>query len=430
MVRDTTTRRRVLQTIGVAGVGVTYAGTASAADEGRYIVTGREDVRNRLDTGDFTVRNEIRDANVYVVSGPARDGETLRHIDGVRAVTPDFSFSVDVPEVSPTDEHSDADQWDNDLIQSFDANEYATGDGTRVGILDTGIWYDHPDLAPNLNTDLSRAFIDGEESDDANDVHYHGTHVAGIAGASGDEYVAGVAPETELVSLRIFPAEGPLLASVSDTFLALEYAADAGLDVVNMSIGSAPYPPQEHADAAREGFRVARERVLQSVTRRGTTVVVAAGNESTNIQRGNECRTLEDEDGAEYEVCARWFQLWGSLQHSISVSATTAADELADFSNYGTPHIDVGAPGEAVLSTFDPDNEALPGAEYASVSGTSMASPQVAGLAALVAELAPDQQPARDERDIEAGAELVDGDGDPELGAGRINALHTVERLR
>ncbi|SDR27448.1 S8 family peptidase [Natronobacterium texcoconense] len=430
MRHDTTSRRSVLKTIGAAGVGIACVGTVSGADRDRYLVTGDND-RNRLETSEFTVHTEFSDANVYLVEGPEGSSEELRSIDGVQGVTPDLSYSVDVPDLGPADDESgsEADQWDNELVDSFAANEYATGEGTQVGIIDTGVAYGHPDLG-NLNTDLSRAFVDGEELDDADDVHYHGTHVAGIAGATGEEYVAGIAPETELVSLRVFPSEGPLLASVSDTFLALEYAAENGLDVVNMSIGSPPYPAWENADAARDGFRVAREQMLRSVVQRGTTVVVAAGNEATNIQRGNECRTVENEDGEEEEVCARWFQLWGSLQHSISVSATTAEDELASFSNYGVPHVDVGAPGANVLSTLDPDNEALPGAEYANLSGTSMASPQVAGLTALVAELAPDQHPNQDERAIKHGADLVEGESDPEFGAGRINALETVERLR
>ncbi|ADD03672.1 S8 family serine protease [Natrialba magadii ATCC 43099] len=400
---DNTTRRTVLAGT-AAGLGLLTVGTVAADEEQvRYVVTGGSP--QQLEREGFTVVHEISDANVYLILGPEDADPTS--VDGVNSAFEDFTYELDVadePTEAPTGELED-EQWDKDLINAFDAHDHATGADTRIGIIDTGVHDGHPDLG-NVDVDASRTFIDWEESDHTGDVQYHGTHVAGIAAATGSEGVTGVAPDAEIVSLRVFPSEGPLLASVGDTLLALDHAAEQGLDVVNMSIGSAPQPPEEN----QEGYRIARQQVVRSVTQRGTSVVVSAGNDSQNLQQGG------------------WISLWGSIPRASSISATTEADELADFSNYGANEISVGAPGDMILSTFDPDNEALPGTEYASASGTSMSAPQVAGLVGLVRELDPNANVNQVENAIERGA-TGDGRDDPETGAGRIDALETVDLL-
>ncbi|SDJ55338.1 S8 family peptidase [Natronorubrum texcoconense] len=394
-------RRTVVAGIPTA-IGLTAIGTASADEErARYVVSGGNP--NQLERAGFTVVHEITGANVYLVLGP--QNEDPSNANGVDAAFEDFAYGLDVPEgptATDTEGELEDEQWDKRLINAFDAHEHATGSGTRIGIIDTGVYDGHPDLG-NVDTDASRTFVDWEESDHTGDVQYHGTHVAGIAAATGASGVTGVAPDAEIVSLRVFPAEGDLLATVGDSLLALDYAAERGLDVVNMSIGSPPQPPRDN----QEGYRIARQRVVRSVAQRGTSVVVSAGNDSQNLQQGG------------------WVSLWGSIPRASSISATTEDDELAEFSNYGANEISVGAPGAGILSTFDPDNEALPGAEYASASGTSMSAPQVTGLAALVRELDPSATVNQVENVIERGAE-GSGRGDPETGAGRIDALETV----
>ena len=347
----------------------------------------------QLEREGFTVAHEITGANVYLVYGPAdADPENAQ---GVEGAFEDLSYEVDPPASEQADEQEDltGEQWDKELIEAFEAHETATGAGTRLGILDTGVDDSHPDLG-NVDTGASRTFVGWEESGHTGDVQSHGTHVAGIAGADGA--IVGVAPDADLVSLRVFGETGG--ANVGDSFLALDYAAELGLDAVNMSIGSAPQPPEDN----QEGFRIARQRVVRSVVQRGTAVITSAGNDSQNLQQGG------------------WISLWGSLPQATSVSATTEDDELASFSNYGANEISVGAPGESVLST-------VPGG-YAYFSGTSMSAPQVTGLVGLVRELAPDLNANQVENTIERGAE-GSGRGDPETGAGRINARETVESL-
>ncbi|MDG5820601.1 S8 family serine peptidase [Natronococcus sp. A-GB7] len=402
---DNINRRTILSGVSM-GIGLVTIGTASADEtQAQYVVASGNP--GQLERSGFTVVHEITGANVYLVRGPEDEDPTT--VNGVEAAFEDFAYGFDRP-AEPTAAETEGDladeQWDKHLINAFDAHEYATGEGTRIGIIDTGVADTHPDLG-NVDTDASRAFVGWEEGDHTGDVQYHGTHVAGIAGATGETGVTGVAPDAEIVSLRTFPSEGPLLASVGDTFLALDHAAEQGLDVVNMSIGSPPQPPREN----QEGYRIARQRVVRSVAQRGTAVVASAGNDSQNLQQGG------------------WISLWGTLPRASSISATTADDELAEFSNYGANEISVGAPGADILSTFDPDNEALPGELYASISGTSMSAPQVAGLSALVRELEPDANANQVENAIERGA-TDNGRGGPETGAGRIDALETVRLLR
>lgn len=407
-------RRRFLESIAATGVGLAIASPAAATQQQRYIVAGDEsNVADRLEQAGFAVENEIAAANVFVVSGPSDAADDLRDVSGVSGVTPDFAYEV--PATEPESVSEDADfadeQWDKQLTGAFDAHDVATGEGTQLAILDTGMDYEHPDLAPNLNTDDSRAFVDGEETTDGRDYHYHGTHVGGIAAGAG-EGIVGMAPDAELVSLRTFPKEPPYLASVSDSFLALDYAAELGVDAVNMSIGSSPEPPQTNSEAS-EGFRVSRERVVRSVVRRGTSVVTSAGNAGRNLQQGG------------------WVALWGSLQGTMSVSATDADDQLASFSNYGTGEIDVAAPGVSVLSGIPVEYAEQIGfpRPYGLLSGTSMSSPQVTGLVGLVKELRSELNPSQVERAIKDGAELSDGESHPEYGAGRVNALNTVDGL-
>ncbi|TYL38084.1 peptidase S8 and S53 subtilisin kexin sedolisin [Natronococcus pandeyae] len=408
----TDTRRSFLTGVAATGLGLSVANTATARETQRYLVTGAEgNVGRRLEREGFVVDAALEDANVFVVTGPAGETDAIRGVSGVQAATVDYVIDYEEPADGATSVESDdvtGQQWDKELIDAFEAHDHATGADTRLAVIDTGIDYAHPDLAPNLNTDLSRMYLDGEVGEDGDDVHLHGTHVAGIAAGSGDNGLYGVAPEAELVSLRIY---GPDVSqsNTSDVFRALDYAAEIGADAVNMSIGRGPRPPQDNAHASRDAYRVAQERVIRSVVRRGTSVVVAAGNEDTNLQHGGK------------------FHQWSSLTGTLGVSATTEDDERASFSNYGTNTIDVGAPGANVYSAIPLDYEFEP--PYAFLSGTSMASPQVAGLACLVRELEPESNPEQVERAIKRGAELADGDSHPDFGAGRINALQTAESI-
>lgn len=402
-------RRSVLKTIAGTGVGLSLVTSTAAEETERYVAAVKnKHARDEVEAAGFGIVADIEAADVLVLEGASDSAEQLRGLKGVDKAAPDVEYQVDdtVEEDVPDDHYPDG--YDNEIMELEEAHEYATGEGSTLAIIDTGVWAGHPDLG-NVNVDKSRNFVDGEEGPHIGDRNYHGTHVAGIAGATGEEEVTGVAPDAELVSLRVFPESGG--APVSNSYLALDYAAEIGADAANMSLGSPPQPPQDNAKASRETFRVARKRVVRSVVQRGTAVVTSAGNDATNLQQGG------------------WFSLWGSLPNTIGVSATDAHDELADFSNYGTSDISLAAPGYYVHSTFDPDNSALPGREYAYVSGTSMSAPQVTGLVGLAKELDPGLNPQQVEQRMAQNADLANGNSHPEFGGGRINALSTVKDL-
>lgn len=426
---------------GAAGVGAiaTITGQASAADGAvQYIVraNGNGTATNLTDAG-FTVRHELAEGSVLVVTGPEGAAADLAAVRGITDATPDVSVDFDRPEVDadadelPSDGAALSDlQWDKQVTDVFPAHEYATGEGTSVAIVDTGIDLDHPDLG-NVNEELGEAFVLDDDVPEIgpDDSGFHGTHVAGTVGATGEEGVVGTAPDTELVPIRVFPADGG--ATFGDILAGIDYAAEIGADAANFSLG---IPGVQQPDSALNQLKAEIQTVFQSVTRQGTAITGSAGNDEGNLQGSG-------------------FTLPNSVPAVITVSATSPADTLSFYSNFGTSDIDVGAPGgwyetiprtlgeegepddipfplNGVLSTWPTDLESsvgLPGYDF--ISGTSMAAPQVAGLVALVRELDPDANANQVERAIKQGAELANGRSDPELGAGRINALRTVEAI-
>ncbi|HEX2175542.1 MAG TPA: S8 family peptidase [Nocardioidaceae bacterium] len=249
-------------------------------------------------------------------------------------------------------------------IDAAEAWEHTTGDpAVTVAVVDSGVAIEHPDLAANVwrNTDEvagdrvdndDNGFVDdvrgwdwvGADDNDPADLNGHGTHVAGTIGAVGNNGVgvAGVAWDVSLMPLRVLDAEGS--GYDSDVIEAFAYAARNGADVVNASLGG-PEPSPAMADVI--------ERYPE------TLFVVAAGNDSSDNEATPD------------------FPCNLEAANLLCVAATDNQDRLAYFSNYGTASVDLAAPGESILST-------VPTAGYGWMDGTSMASPHVAGAAALL----------------------------------------------
>jgi lantibiotic leader peptide-processing serine protease len=312
----------------------------------------------------------------------------------------------------------------------------------KVGILDTGIGYTHADLVGRVDFALSRSFVPSEDVKVAAnfpgahpiaDLHYHGTHVAATV-ASNAIAAAGVTSGVTLVGLKVctsgsapaFTASCP----TSGTLAAIAYAADNGLDVINMSLGGS----FNRRDASARGgdgpsFIAIVNRVMAYANRNGVTVVVSAGNSNADL----------DNDGNSYKS-------YCSAPHVICVSATgptssagtngpwVNVDAKATYSNYGSSAVSVAAPGgntggsvSAACSRF---SLAIPvcrtGTFVVGISGTSMASPHVAGLAALVAERV-GRRPAQVRAAIQNSADdLGAPDVDPIYGHGRINVARAL----
>ncbi len=261
-------------------------------------------------------------------------------------------------------------QWDMDLIRTARAHAVETGEGVRVGVLDTGVDANHPDIKPNFNFTLSRNFtvdmpdIDGpcaEETDKSCtdpptvDENGHGTHVAGtIAAARNGLGIVGVAPDAEIVNLRAGQDSGYFF--VKATVDALTYAGDNGIDVVNMSYYIDPWLFNCAANPKDTGEQQAQQRMIIELTQRalkyardrGVTLVSAAGNEHTDLDN-----PLSDDTSPDYpansahprRIDNSCLSLPNEGEGVISVSSIGPSTLKADYSNWGYEGVDVAAPG-------------------------------------------------------------------------------------
>ncbi len=347
-------------------------------------------------------------------------------------------------------------QWDMDMIDAAEAHATTKGDGVRVGIIDTGIDASHPDLAGNFDASLSRNFttdipdIDGPcefaGCKDPADVDHggHGTHVAGTVAADDNGFgIMGVAPDATLVNLRAGQDSGYFF--FVETVDALTYAADNGIDVVNMSFYTDPwlyncdseddYVSPEMTDEIRSQISdqaVIREGILRAVENArsaGVTLVAAAGNQATDLaaDERSDASSPDYPPGNEMErvVTSDCLDLPSEAPGVIQVSSIGPSQNKADYSTYGADGaIDVAAPGgwyrdhigtpehrtpqNMILSTYPEEVAREEGAIgpgnglkdkdfykrdcrlgnpcgfYQYLQGTSMASPHVTGVVALI----------------------------------------------
>jgi len=248
-----------------------------------------------------------------------------------------------------------AKQWALNAISASAAWGVTTGTGnTIVAVIDTGIDYTHPDLAANIWVNPDKTAPDkygydfANNDNDPRDDNGHGTHVAGIIGATGNNGlgVTGINQHTKLMALKFMDANGN--GFTSDAIRAIDYAIKHGAKILNNSWGG--NLPDASLQAA-----IARAQAA------GVIFVVAAGNESAN-----------NDTNISYPT-----QYGRTLNNVISVAATDQNNALASFSNYGPTTVFIGAPGNSIYST-------LPGGGYGIKSGTSMATPMIAGALALL----------------------------------------------
>jgi thermitase len=236
------------------------------------------------------------------------------------------------------------------LLNCEKAWDITQGDNVLVAVVDSGVDYNHPDLAANMwhdpNNNVGRDFSgDGNnvrEDDDPMDTHGHGTHVAGTIAAIGNNGVGviGVAPKVQIMAVKVFPhATDKVIAK------ALKYAVDCGAKVINNSWGP----------TGREERNEVIEVAVDYVHSKGGICIFSAGNENDDVR----------------------FYSPANSRNVIAVAATDSNDTKASFSNYGDL-VDVAAPGVSILSARRGTNN------YVTLSGTSMAAPHVSGAVALL----------------------------------------------
>lgn len=274
------------------------------------------------------------------------------------------------PDPYLTDPTSYRYQYMHDTVDSYAAWGVTTGKGVTVAVIDTGVKANHEDL-PNLRR---VEVTNGKDSLGLEDATGHGTHVAGIIGAAmgNGKGGAGIAPGATILSLRVVNAAGYIYDSA--LIAALRTAVKNGAQIVNISIGGTAY-------------NAVFQKVINEATEAGVTVVAAMGNDGTN--------------------CLNYPAGYDNVIGVVSVDRT---NNRASGSSYGTWG-DVAAPGAAVWSTTY-------NGSYGPKSGTSMASPVVAGVAALYKSVHPDATPAQ----ITARLKATATRGGSDLGAGIVNA--------
>ncbi|MBO8171317.1 MAG: peptidase S8 [Bacillaceae bacterium] len=258
--------------------------------------------------------------------------------EDVRFAEPNYLL---LPNVVPNDQFYQDYQWNLDMLGLEKGWELSGGSEVIVAVVDTGVDLDHSDFSGQLVTGHNILF----DNDQADDDNGHGTHVAGVVAAATNNYlgVAGISWNSKIMPVKGIGGDGT--GSAFDIANGIIWATDRGADVINLSVGNYT-PSQVLHDAIRYAFE------------RDVVLVAASGNDNTS-QPGY--------PAAYPEV--------------LAVGAVNYLSQRANFSNYGD-YLDVVAPGVDIPSTYIND-------QYASLSGTSMASPHVAGLAALIRSRAP-----------------------------------------
>lgn len=287
-------------------------------------------------------------------------------------------------------------------ISAFQAWDVSLGDTTvKIAIIDSGIDYTHPDLQNNLAADGKYDFVGNvtytdiqngnwKEDDDPNPSstnNTHGTHVTGCANAVTNNGIgiASLGTNCKFIPIKV-AADNPNVGGIYRGYEAILYAAQKGAKVINCSWGG-------------PGYSQVGQDIINQATQLGSIVVVAAGN-----------------DGLDLNV---YPQYPANYDNVINVGATNQTDKAASFSNYGHS-VTVYAPGQSIYST-------IPNNRYTSYDGTSMATPIVSGLAALVRSVFPHYTPEQVYHQIRSTSDnFVSNASDRPKFFGRINAYKAL----
>ena len=317
---------------------------------------------------------------VDAAAAPAMIAE-LQATQGVLEVTPDYPLELAWEPNDPG--YVQGNQWALEKLGADVAWEFSSGETITVAVIDSGIDPNHPDLAgrtvPGYN------FID--KNTDTTDLCGHGTHVSGIIAAETDNAtgMAGVAPQAVIMPIKVIGEN--CYGNYSRLMQGILYAVDQGVRIISITSGGG----FEHT-GLHDAIIYARSK--------GVLVVVAAGN------RGSALPFYP-----------------GSFDEAFTIAGTDNADNQYTMTNYGQ-QIDLSAPAVAIYSTYW-DKDA--GSTYALMTGTSMAAPHVAGVAALILAIDPKLSlEALETALINSATDLGDAGKDQIFGWGRVTAWRAV----
>lgn len=356
----------------------------------------------KIRLGEYNNGNQITVGDAVIASVNPNSNMPALFPDYVCYITDsaDEEYTESNTETESTGEiaaYSDPDlslQWHHDTIGTYNAWSYTKGSsGIVVAVIDNGFDYSHEDLKITMKkmsdiTGVSDSYIgpwtysggryDGEKHEAG-----HGTHCAGIIGATLNNSCggAGVAPNVTMYGYRVAGADGYI--STSAMTEAFKRAADAGADIISISIGG-------------DGYTASLKSAVAYAINKGVTVVAALGNNNTDCS-SSPC----------YPAC---------FPGVISVAATDTSNAKASFSNYN--NVTISAPGVSIYSTY-------PGNEYKNMKGTSMATPVVAGACALYMSYYGNFGPSTMLSYVQSTATAL---SDSRLGAGLINVANLMKK--
>ncbi|WP_330457012.1 S8 family serine peptidase [Streptomyces sp. NBC_00820] len=292
-------------------------------------------------------------------------------------------------------------QWDLPAIKAEKAHEKTLGSrNVTVAVIDTGVDDTHPDIAPNFDRDASANCVSGKP--DTTDGAWrpsasespHGTHVAGeIAAAKNGVGVTGVAPGVKVAGIKVANPNGYFYTEA--VVCGFVWAAEHHVDVTNNSYYTDPWYFNCTTDPDQKALVDAVTRASRYAERKGTVNVAAAGNESYDLASRSITDPVSPNDGTPSDRVIdprKCFDIPTQLPGVVTVAATGAKGLKSSFSNYGLGVVDIAAPGGDSTGYQKPEPPAtsglilgpLPGGKWGYMAGTSMATPHVVGVAALI----------------------------------------------
>lgn len=382
-------------------------------------------------------------------------------IKGIQSVVPDYNrmridpptmeqnmiAEADNPPVSGDDDFWFDLQWGHDAVDAPEAWEAGfRGKGVQVAVLDGGFDLDHPDLAPNINSDLSMDFTGEGLEYGLLDPFSHGTHVAGTIAAADNGYgTIGIAPEAELILVKVLFDEG--FGFDSAILGGMIYSVEIGVDIISMSLGGMFFKSGERNDpdfpytaSEAAAYKNIYNRVATYANQNGVTVIASAGNDAIDFDKTADLVHYPSDATGVISTSATGPNGW-------AIDPSTNLDLPAFYTNFGKSSIDLAGPGGTV------DFDLLSSGELATVAGltrpayifdfvfstgslggwywsigTSMATPHVTGVAALIiGKNGGSMKPAHVLSALRASADDLGKPGnDSFYGAGRVNAYNAV----
>jgi len=327
--------------------------------------------------------------NIILVKSSKKTTEELlaelRKNSAVLSASPNYKIRLSRTPNDPY--YTSGQQWGMTAIRVPTAWDRSVGStNVYAVVIDSGIKYDHPDLTANMGTDLEGNYGYDFHNGDTNpmDDNGHGTHVAGIIGAKGNNGigVAGVNWNVKLLAVKVLGSNGS--GDIYNLVSGLEYVTDQKRRGLNIRVANMSLGVWLNSSIANDAAAInAMNTACEAVSSRGVMLTVASGNEYQDISNPGGLFSNPDDLLADYRGKLPYP---ASFRHAnmITVTAINSSYRRPDFANYSSRYVHLAAPGVGIWSTYHNGG-------YTEMNGTSMATPYVAGAAALLSAMFPSE---------------------------------------